>query len=244
MGDIDVAGRNYGFTEDELSKKQVKVLNATGRKVLHNELVLLDGYFGEVTDFNGIADDNLGYINIDSERAIETQQIADTQNFVRGGVVYYAEDADPSANPGALYSVYAVGRTPVGIAIDTDLSATYVKFMPFVQRVHKPENALNMTEVTISANASAGLAVSGIPLGAEIIDVVAISKATVTGATVTLKTGAGSPVSITDAIDIDTINVLARAALLVQTAVVVGADGLKLFTASAADRALVRIFWR
>lgn len=93
-------------------------------------------------------------------------------------------------------------------------------------------------EVDLDADASGGIAVSA-PFDCTIIGMKAISKATVTSATVTLSAGAND---ISDAVDIDTVDTVINAATLdmTYTTVLKGA-ALTLTTASAADRAIVLI---
>ena len=100
-----------------------------------------------------------------------------------------------------------------------------------------------MDKVSIKSSATGGLAFENIPVGAEIVDVVAHSTATVTSATAQIAVGDGGA-AITDAIDIDTEDTSKHAATIDQTYKVVGADGIVVKTVSAADRADVYVFYR
>lgn len=57
---------NYDFHEETLHDIVPEVTNDTTRTVLHNELVMLDGFFGEVADYDGIGTGLVGNININS----------------------------------------------------------------------------------------------------------------------------------------------------------------------------------
>jgi hypothetical protein len=74
-----------------------------------------------------------------------------------------------------------------------------------------------------------------IPMGAEIIGVTVICKKTNSSGTMTVKTGADSPVDITDAITCDTDKGVDYAATIDDAYNVVGADGVKIFGNGAAD---------
>ena len=70
----------YDFSQPTINDKQPLVANAEGRTVLFAELVYLGGFFGDVTDQDGIANSASGRINIDSDRTIRTmEQVRTTQ---------------------------------------------------------------------------------------------------------------------------------------------------------------------
>ncbi len=122
---------NYNFEEAKVGEKQVAVTNSNSVTVEHLELVLLNGYFGEVREFDGIAAGASGMINIDSDREIGTTQIDASSTFTVGGVVYF----EPSTSAaGKLYATSITGRAPVGIATKVN-NGVSVTFKPFVQRV-------------------------------------------------------------------------------------------------------------
>lgn len=85
-----------------------------------------------------------------------------------------------------------------------------------------------------TVSGSAGVE-ADIPMGAEIIGVTVICKKSNTSGTMTVKTGAGTPVAITDAIACDTDQGVDYAAKIDDAYNVVGADGVKIFGNGAAD---------
>ena len=236
--DTPVPVNAYDFSELTLNDKQPLVSNGLGRAVLLAELVYLDGYFGDVTDQDGIADSADGRINIDSDRTIRTEQIEATDTFTIGSVLWFVsggagaagtlEDADPGTGT----------RVAVGIITGEEGSGgaqTAVSFRPFAQRLdaadvsaqvitttagiaanvvdigtNDTEIATNLADIAtlnaepktlvqkIVADASAGIAVSGLVEGDEIIGVRIICTVAETNGTLKLTTGA--PADISDAI--------------------------------------------
>ena len=128
----------YDFSEVELSLKQVQVTNNLGRTALQGEFVYLDGYFGNVVEYGGIANGATGMIDINSERKIRTKQVEATDTFTAGNVLWFVsggagaagtfEDADPGS--GTRYACGIItGEEGTGGA------QTAVEFIPFVQRM-------------------------------------------------------------------------------------------------------------
>ena len=119
---------NYNFHEEFVDVDQVYVANESGVDFVHLELVLLETLFGEVMEFDGIADGALGYININSKRLISTTQIDVGDTFVVGDPVYF--------HPGnkVLEVTSAIGNVAVGkcTAINNGVA---VEFMPYVQNM-------------------------------------------------------------------------------------------------------------
>lgn len=243
--DTPVPVNAYDFSELTLNDKQPLVSNALGRAVLLAELVYLNGYFGDVTDQDGIADSADGRINIDSNRTIRTEQIEATDTFTVGSTLWFVsggagaagtlEDADPGSGT----------RVAVGIITGeegTGGAQTAVSFRPFAQRLdaadvsaqvitntagiatNVSDIADNVTDIgtndtdiatnlasivainaepktlvqKITADASSGIAVSGLVEGDEIIGVRIICTVAETNGT--LKVTTGAPADITDAI--------------------------------------------
>ena len=122
---------NYNFEEAVVSNKQVTVTNNLGRAVEHLELVLLNGYFGEVRDFDGIADSAIGHINIDSDREIGTTQIDTGDTFNVGDPIYFEPGGSTVA--GKLRAASATGNAAVGIITKVNAGVA-ITFKPFVQR--------------------------------------------------------------------------------------------------------------
>lgn len=118
---------NFNFEESTVDAKQVLVTNDLGFDVSHLELVLINGYFGEVKEFDGIANGATGYINIDSDRTIGTTQIDTGDTFVVDSPVYFHV-----ANK-VLEATSAAGNVAVGICTKIN-NGVSVEFRPFVQR--------------------------------------------------------------------------------------------------------------
>lgn len=93
------------------------------------------------------------------------------------------------------------------------------------------------------ASGSAGIAAT-IPVGAEILLAVSICTATNTSGTMTLKTGADTPVAITNAMQCATDKEVALAGTIDDATNVVGADGVKVFANADADAANVFILYK
>lgn len=87
---------------------------------------------------------------------------------------------------------------------------------------------------------SAGV-VADIPMGAEIIGVTVVCKKSNGSGTMTVKTGADTPVAITDAIACTTIKAVDYAAEIDTIYSIVGANGVKIFGNGAADYGVVYI---
>ena len=121
---------NFNFEEAKVGQKQVVVNNTYGRTLDHLELVLLNGYFGEVREFDGIAAGADGVINIDSDREIATSQIGTSDTFVVGAILYFLPS---SSVAGKLRSASGTGRAAVGIVTAIN-NGTSVTFKPFAQR--------------------------------------------------------------------------------------------------------------
>ena len=119
---------NYNFYESEVNVKQVKVVNDLGFDLIHLELALINGYFGNVTDFDGIADTESGTLNIDDDRLIETNQIDTGDTFVLDAPVYFH-----IANK-KLEVTSATGNVFVGMCTKIN-NGVSVEFKPVRQRL-------------------------------------------------------------------------------------------------------------
>lgn len=102
--------------------------------------------------------------------------------------------------------------------------------------------AVRVCKVVV-ASGTAGIA-AVIPVGAEIMDVVVHCTTSNGSGTMTVKTNALSPATITDAIACVTAQVVARAASIVQAYKIVGADGIAVFANGAADAGVVYIYYK
>ena len=126
----------YNFTEKTQSDRQVKITNALGRALLFGELVYQDGYFGDVTDQDGIAIAGTGTISIDHERKISTEQMEATDTFVAGATLWFVSGGSSAA--GTLVDADPGSGTRVAVGIITGEQGTAgaqtsVEFRPYVQ---------------------------------------------------------------------------------------------------------------
>lgn len=257
---------NYDFHTETLHDIVPEVTNNSARKVLHNELVLFGGFFGEVCDYDGIESDAKGNICIDSERTIHTNQVKallDPSAFVVGQVVYFVPQG---AAVGFLTPLYEATAVPVGIVSNRDTASKWVEFRPFVQTMDvsmlrdsrailsgmqgdiadlQTEDVSNPVKIStaVVAAANAGidltLAALGMKLGDTIVTVFAKSTADVANATVLIGHKGGA--AITNAIDIKTANTVIAAASVAGG--VLTADGLTATTASATDACVLYIMY-
>lgn len=205
--DTSVDVNAYNFTELTLSDTQPLITNDLGRTALMAELVYLDGYFGDVTEQDGIADSATGRINIDSERTIRTEQIEVTDTFTIGNELWFVSGGAGAA--GELVDADPGSGTRVAVGIitgegGTGGAQTYVEFRPYVQlqAAVAAVAVLNAEPKTIvakiTADASAGIAVSGLAEGDEIIGVSVICTVAQGSGTLILETGGDD--DITDGI--------------------------------------------
>ena len=207
----------FDFSEISSNDKQPLITNNLGRAVTIAELVYLGGYFGDVAEQDGIANGADGRINIDSNRTIRTEQIEVTDTFVVGNTLWFVsggagaagtlEDADPGS--GIRYAA--------GIITGFGGSAgahTYVEFRPFAQRLDAADVSAEVATLQaemlveqaepkkyvqkIIADASGGVALTGLTVGDEIIGVTII--ATVAEASGTLQVRDGAANAISDAV--------------------------------------------
>ena len=188
----------YDFSQPTINDKQPLVANAEGRTVLFAELVYLGGYFGDVADQDGIANSASGRINIDSDRTIRTKQIKAADTFTVGNELWFVsggagaagtlEDSDPGSGT----------RVAVGVITEEEGSGgaqTSVTFRPYVQlqAAVAAVAAINAEPKTIvakiTADAAAGIAVSGLAEGDEIIGVHVICTTANANGTLILETG-------------------------------------------------------
>jgi hypothetical protein len=132
----------------------------------------------------------------------------------------YKGDLDPSQGNPSLTAVQALQNV---------LGANAATFVGSLERVSK-------TVVSGSAGVEAD-----IPMGAEIIGVTVICKKANSSGTMTVKTGADTPVDITDAIACETDKAVDYAATIDDAYNIVGADGVKIFGNGAADYGVVYI---
>ena len=230
---------NFNFEESFVEVDKVLVTNNLGRTAIHLELVALDGYFGEVRDFDGILDGETGYININPRREVRTTQINISDTFVVGGIVHLISDG--SLVTSVLRSTPETDAVPVGICAFVNAGVA-IGFVPFAQR-SGGVNDMKVSVYEVDSDHSTLVVVTGlVPLGARIYDV--IVECTVTNAlgTLQLRSNNASPVAITAALVCAVDNVVSRQAILTNN--VVDADGLEVIANGAADRGIMVIYWR
>lgn len=104
------------------------------------------------------------------------------------------------------------------------------------------DSILRVATVTVTTGGDAGIE-AVIPVGAKIITAASICTRASGGGTMQLKTGATSPVDITDAMAAATDKEIDYAATLDDATSIVGADGVKVFANAAADAAIVYILY-
>ena len=125
--------RNHKFQNKTVKDRIVVLENTLARDVEQFELVIFNGYFGEVRNVEDVANGDDILVNIDSNRIICTDQVGAGQTFAVGGKVWFDPNAADAA--GALYDAENVSDfVAVGIvtAIDT-ASQAYLEFRPFAQ---------------------------------------------------------------------------------------------------------------
>jgi len=237
---------NYDYVELYLGKQDVIVTNDLGRDVDHLELVYLGGYFGEVREYDGIADSASGVVNLSRDRVIQTKQMEATDTFVAGQIVFFLPGGSSAA--GLIRATPESGSIPVGRCTGFGGSGgahTYVEFKyePLIQYASSIiGQVVKSVETEITADATAGVLIN-IPVGAKIIDATVLCTATVGGGTMQLKTGAVTPAIISDAIACDTDEILSRAGQIKHSNRIVGVDGVKIFSAAAGDRGIVNTYY-
>ena len=242
----------YGFLEQTLSDRTMVVTNATTRKMLQNEFVLVSGIFGNVLEHNGIAGDASGKISINADRTIKTNQLATGAVFTVGATVY-AVDGTNDAPVGLTNT--AGTNTPVGVCVEIDPATTqlYVVFRPFIQPVNNTGfearvealegdvealednaelNPVKVAEIVVDADAHAGLAfanaATGLAVGDKIVDIIVRADAANAAGTAKVTHGGESGADITDAISNVAEGTIGRAGKVVDG--VITADGLVVTT--------------
>lgn len=225
---------NYNFHENFIDVDLILITNSSGVAYIHLQLVYEDGYFGEVREFDGIANGATGYINIYSKRKITTTQIDTGDTFVLYDPLYF------NPTTGLLEVDYALGSILVGKVTKIN-NGVSVEFMPHKQN-NIPES-VEMSTYDVDADATTPVVITGlVPIGAKILDVFAEAKATSGSGTLQLRSNNASPVDISSAIICAVDNAMARTASLENDTV--DGDGLQIVANGATDRGLMTIVWR
>ena len=126
----------YNFSEPSESDKQPTITNNLGRDALFAELVFLSGYFGNITDQDGIANAATGKIDINSDRTIRTEQMEATDTFTVGSTIWFKAGGAGAA--GTLVDSNSGTDYAAGIITEeegTGGAQTSVTFRPFAQRL-------------------------------------------------------------------------------------------------------------
>jgi hypothetical protein len=224
---------NYGFHENFISIDLIKITNSSGVAYVHLQLVYEDGYFGEVREFDGIANGATGYINIYSKRRITTTQIDTGDTFVLDDPLYFNPTTKKLEVDYALTSILAGKVTKINNGVS-------VEFMPHKQN-NIPES-VEMSTYDVDADATGSIDITGlVPEGATILDVFIECTAASGSGTLQLREETGDA-AITDAMICAVDNVVVRVTTL--SISVVGSNGLEIITNGAADRGLITIVWR
>lgn len=241
--DYDV--NEYDLSELTMNDRQITVTNNLGRTALSRELVYLDGYFGEVMEYAGIADTASGKININHERKIRTAQIETADTFTAGNVLFFEPG---SGAAGKLVDTPTGTTVAVGMINDaggTGGAQTWVEFRPFAQGTESQiGEAVKVAKITVPTGShSAGTPVvdTSLPVGSEIIDVNVVATATNASGTVTVSDGTND---ITNAIACDTDNAISRAASIDQAYNVVVAAGLTLTANATGDAGIAYVYYK
>lgn len=224
---------NYNFHENFINVDLILITNSSGAAYVHLQLVYENGYFGEVREFDGIANGATGYINIYSKRRITTTQIDTGDTFVLYDPLYF------NPTTAKLEVDYALGSVLAGTVTKIN-NGVSVEFMPYKQN-NIPES-VEMSTYDIDADASGSIDITGlVPLGSTILDVFVEATATNASGTLQLREETGDA-AITDAIICAVDNVVTRVTTL--SISTVGANGLEIVANGAADRGLMTIVWR
>lgn len=105
------------------------------------------------------------------------------------------------------------------------------------------KSVLHVAKTVVGPSGNSGVAVD-IPMGAEINNVHVICTTSSAGGTMTVKTGAISPISITDAITCETNTAITRAGTIDDDYNIVGINGIKVFAGQVTDEGNVYITYK
>jgi len=231
------------ITEDD---KQPLVTNNLGRDADPLELVYLGGFFGEVREYDGIADTETGRINIDSAGIIRTAQMEATDTFTIGSELWFASGGAGAA--GKLVDADPGSGTRVAVGIitgegGTGGAQTYVEFRPYLQpqasiTAIATINAEPKTLVAeVASDYSTAVAVAGLAVGDKIISVHSICNVSETAGTIQLLDGASAVIS--DVLQQATVKEVAYASSIDPAKSTLPASGAKLI-ATGTDATAVR----
>lgn len=127
----------YGFAERKLSYTHRNVLNTSSRRVLYGEFVFLGGFIGNVSDYDGIASQMRGNINICENRLLVTSQIAGGEEFETDGIVYFVPQTDTESGYFISAENAADNQEAKPAGIITGSSPDFIEFAPFAQNTYQ-----------------------------------------------------------------------------------------------------------
>jgi hypothetical protein len=213
IGDNSVPVNAYNFSE-KTGDLQPYITNSLGRTVLFAEFIYQNGFFGNVTDQDGIENGSSGYIDINAERIVTTQQIEATDTFTVGNTLWFVSGGSGAAGKFVDADPGSGTRLAVGIITAKEGTAgaqTSVSFRPFVQRLDAADVSAQVSVLQaemlveqaepktivqkITADASAGIAVTGLSEGDEVIGMSVICTTANASGTLVLEDGAGDDIT-------------------------------------------------
>lgn len=232
---------NYDIAFREVGE-EVTVTNNLGRTALYGEMVYLGGQLGFVMDFAGIADSASGRILPVSETLeFTTSQVEATDTFTIGKQAYFVPGGSSAA--GKIVDAPESGSISIGVITGeqgTGGAQTAVQIRAFGAR---DGQALKVARVVIDAAtnySSTGKTVQ-IPIGAYIVDVVAVATVTHASGTAAVYNGSNA---VHTAIAMATDQAVARMAAGVDdTRLLVGTDAITVRTAALGDAGIVYVYY-
>lgn len=232
---------NYDLAFREVGE-EVTVTNNLGRTALYGEMVYLGGQLGFVMDFAGIADSASGRILPVSETLeFTTSQVEATDTFTIGKQAYFVPGGSSAA--GKIVDAPESGSISIGVITGeqgTGGAQTAVQIRAFGAR---DGQALKVARVVIDAAtnySSTGKTVQ-IPIGAYIVDVVAVATVTHASGTAAVYNGSNA---VHTAIAMATDQAVARMAAGVDdTRLLVGTDAITVRTAALGDAGIVYVYY-
>ncbi len=134
--DNAVYANDYNFTEKKsfVPGKTVPILvtNGTTRTLEFGETVFEDGWIGDVMEQDGIAAGESGYINVNPDRIISTNQVDATDSFTAGSAtVYFYANTDSAA--GEFKDTSETGAVAINVSVIgsvTGGTTDYLEYKP------------------------------------------------------------------------------------------------------------------
>lgn len=238
---------NYDLAIREVGE-QVTVTNNLGRTAIFGEIVYLGGKLGIVMEPDGIANASSGRIYpLSAGFEISSAQVEATDTFTAGNELYF--EGGGSSAAGKLVDAATATTVPVGTIVSeqgTGGAQTAVSFRPYNQANAATEAILDksvkVSRVIIDAAtdySTTGKA-ANIPLGAIILDVVAIATATHTNGTAQVMNGTDA---VHTAIVMAADQAVTRMAAGVDDTKLVVAGAVTVKTAAIGDAGIVEIYY-